>query len=276
MEIQESAAVDWVNGDPVELRRIRASSAEVVSPVLPPDIDIQTLEPLAPCPGGLIFTPPNPHGTPVVYFHGGGFIVGSPETHRINTAWIAHLTGAEVISVRYRLAPEHTLPAQPEDGVAAIRRQLQRHEKLRVMGDSAGGALSLWAHAGLTEAERARIEELVLFYAGGLPDAPPPTTTDESTGLGPLSMAAYRRKLDPTGMIAATPSLNMRHPDFPRPQKLTVVAAGADPVCNQSELLATLLGGRLVMAEGLGHSFLADLPAPHAMHPLRQALGLEG
>ena len=129
-------STDWINGNPEELRRIRASQPEVLNPTLPHDVAISALPADGPCPGGLAFVPEAASGTPVIYFHGGGFVVGSPETHRVNTAWIAHLTRAPVFSIRYRLAPEHPLPAQSQDAVAAIRRQLARHPRLRLMGDS--------------------------------------------------------------------------------------------------------------------------------------------
>lgn len=271
--------VDWINGDPELLRRVRASSPEVVSPTLPDDVTITELAPLGGCPGGLIFTPSGPLASEpapaVVYFHGGGFIVGSPHTHRIVTAWIAHLTRVPVISIDYRLAPEHQLPAQREDAVAAIRRQLAVYPRLRVMGDSAGAMLSLWAHSGLTEAERGRIEDLVLFYPGGMPHGPAPTTQDESTGLGPLSLASYRRRLDPKGIAQSDPAYDPTAPDFPLPKRMTLVGATEDPVCNQSELMAQLPGARLVLGHGLGHSFLGALPAEESAGPLRQALGID-
>lgn len=270
--------VDWINGDPDLLRQVRASSPEVVSPTLPGDVTISALAPLGGCPGGLIFTPAGPHNPAsapaVIYFHGGGFIVGSPETHRIVTAWIAHLTRVPVISIRYRLAPEHQLPAQREDAVAAIRRQLAVYPRLRIMGDSAGAMLSLWGHAGLTAEERGKIEDLVLFYPGGLPHGPAPTTLDETTGLGPLSLASYRRRLDPKGIAQSDPSYDPMAAGFPLPQRMTLVGATEDPVCNQSELLAKLPGARLVLGQGLGHSFLAALPAEEAAEPLRRALGI--
>ncbi len=267
-------AVDWINGDPTLLRRIRASQPEVVSPVLPDDVAISALPADGPCPGGLLFTPADATGIPTVYFHGGGFVVGSPETHRIVTAWIAHLTRAPVISVRYRLAPEHPLPAQAQDAVAAIRRQLARHPRLRLMGDSAGGLVALWGHAGLTATEQARIEEAVLLYPGGLPVPPPPATLDETTGLGPLSLASYQRRLDPEGLSPGNPAFDPLTRGFALPRRLTVLGATLDPVCNQAEALARLPGTRLVLAEGLGHSFLAALPDETAAAPLRAALGI--
>lgn len=266
-------APDWINGDPVELRRIRASQPEVLSPVLPRDVGIAPLPAEGPCPGGLAFTPAEAGGTPVVYFHGGGFIVGAPETHRIVTAWIARLARAPVFSIRYRLAPEHPLPAQGQDAVAAIRRQLARHPRLRLMGDSAGGLVALWGHAGLTAEERARIEDAVLLYPGGLPVAPPPATEDEATGLGPLSLASYHRRLDPANLSPGNPAYDPLAPGFPLPRAMTILGAGADPVFNQSEALARLPGARLITAEGQDHSFLAALPAETAMAWLRRALG---
>ena len=265
--------VDWIDGDPAELRRIRAGQPEVLSPVLPGDVAIAPLPPQGDCPGGLSFTPAETGGTPVVYFHGGGFVVGSPETHRIVTAWIARLARAPAVSIRYRLAPEHPLPAQAQDAVAAIRRQLALHPRLRLMGDSAGALVALWGHAGLTPGERARIEDAVLLYPGGLPVAPPPATEDESAGLGPLSLASYHRRLDPADLSPGNPAFDPLAPGFPLPRAMTILGAGADPIFNQSEALARLPGARLIAAEGQGHSFLAALPAEPAAAPLRLALG---
>ena len=265
---------DWINGDPTLLRRIRASQPEVLNPTLPHDVAISALPADGPCPGGLAFVPEAASGTPVIYFHGGGFVVGSPETHRIVTAWIAHLTRAAAVSIRYRLAPEHPLPAQAQDAVAAIRRQLALHPRLRLMGDSAGAMVALWGHAALTPEERVRIEEAVLFYPGGLPTGPAPSTLDEADGLGPRSLASYHRRLDPTNLSPGNPAYDPLAPGFPLPRAMTILGAGADPVFNQSEALARLPGTRLITAEGQDHSFLAALPADPAMTWLRCALGI--
>jgi acetyl esterase len=263
---------DWINGDPSALRHWRNARPEVLSPSLPDDVTLAPLPAEGPCPGGLIFTPTGATGTPILYFHGGGFIVGSPETHRIVTAWIAHLTRAPVISIRYRLAPDHALPAQAQDAAAAITRQLAQHQTLRLMGDSAGAMVALWGHAALPPETRARITDATLFCPGGLPFAPPPTTTDESDGLGPLSLASYHRRLDPANISPGNPAYDPLAPDFPLPQRLTLLAAETDPVRNQAELLSRLPSARLILARGQGHGFLSSLPAPAALTALRQAL----
>lgn len=284
---------DWIN-DPVEaLRRWRDARPEVIDPVLPPDIGIEVLAPEGGCPGGLAFVPLAGSGAsggdiygqlkgaetgheavPVVYFHGGGFIVGSPWTHRVVTAWIAQETGARVVSIRYRLAPEHSFPAQALDAVAALRRQLAQAGRLRIMGDSAGGLVALWAFAGLSDAERARIDGVTLFYPGAGPGMPraAENAAHDAMGLGPKSLEAYHRQLDPGGLIAGDTHSDPLAPGFPWPARLTILAAGDDPMLRDAEALAQAGGARLLVAAGLDHGFLGAVPGEPAMGYLRAAL----
>jgi len=84
--------------------------------------------------------------TAVLFFHGGGYILGSPRTHRSIAGRIALLSGAVAYVPRYRLAPEHPFPAALEDAVAAYRALMARDDAPRrvvVAGDSAGGGLAL-------------------------------------------------------------------------------------------------------------------------------------
>ncbi|MCQ2002914.1 alpha/beta hydrolase [Rhizobium sp. NRK18] len=80
------------------------------------------------------------------YFHGGGFVVGSLESHDGICAEIADAVGAELTAVDYRLAPEHRYPAPADDCYAVLRLILDRGDKVIVIGDSAGGNLA----AGVT------------------------------------------------------------------------------------------------------------------------------
>ncbi|SEB40385.1 alpha/beta hydrolase fold domain-containing protein [Rhodobacter sp. 24-YEA-8] len=271
---------DWINGPVAALRAWRDTRPDVLAPVLPDAVTLHDLAPEGGCPGGLVFTPPasgaGEEAAPIVYFHGGGFITGSPWTHRIVTAWIAQETGAQVISVAWRLAPEHPFPAQAQDAVASLRRQLTGARQLRLMGDSAGGLVALWAFAGLTAAERARIADVTLFYPGAGPGMPPApeNAAHESDGLGPKSLASYHRHLDPQALIAGDPRHDPLAPGFPLPPGLTILGAGIDPVLRDGEALARALQGRLVLADGLDHGFLGGLPADPARDWLRKALGL--
>jgi acetyl esterase/lipase len=82
----------------------------------------------------------------ILYMHGGGYVAGSPATHRPITAALARLTGRRVFSLDYRLAPEHRFPAALEDALAGYRWLLEQGidpATIALAGDSAGGGLVL-------------------------------------------------------------------------------------------------------------------------------------
>lgn len=88
----------------------------------------------------------------VLYFHGGAFVVGSPETHSAMLARLSRLTGIEVVAPAWRLAPEHPFPAGNEDARRAFDALLARGyrpEDIVIGGDSAGGNIALGLLAGL-------------------------------------------------------------------------------------------------------------------------------
>jgi acetyl esterase len=90
----------------------------------------------------------------LLYLHGGGYVVGSLQSHHAICAELADFAGAELISVDYRLAPEHVWPAQSDDTFTVLKLLLGDAEEVVLIGDSAGGNLA----AGLTI--RARDEGL--------------------------------------------------------------------------------------------------------------------
>ena len=78
-----------------------------------------------------------------VWFHGGGYVFGSPETHARVTEAFAKTSGEPVVVPRYRLAPEHPWPAQLEDGVAVARALQAKGFDVSLGGVSAGGHLAI-------------------------------------------------------------------------------------------------------------------------------------
>lgn len=82
----------------------------------------------------------------ILFLHGGGYFFGSPRTHRPITVALAGLTGSQVFSLNYRLAPEHPYPAALEDAQMAYRWLLEQGidpQDIVFAGDSAGGGLCL-------------------------------------------------------------------------------------------------------------------------------------
>lgn len=79
----------------------------------------------------------------ILYFHGGGYVYGSTDTHRSFINRLVKKTNTDVFSVNYRLAPENPFPAAVEDAQNAYDWLLQKisNDKIILMGDSAGGSL---------------------------------------------------------------------------------------------------------------------------------------
>jgi monoterpene epsilon-lactone hydrolase len=95
----------------------------------------------------------------ILYFHGGGFRLGSVASHRDLIARISQASGCRLLAINYRLAPEHRFPAALEDARAALdwlRGEGFKPESIALAGDSAGGNLVLTTMLGL----RARGEPL--------------------------------------------------------------------------------------------------------------------
>lgn len=91
----------------------------------------------------------------ILFFHGGGYCIGSAQTHRDLVSRLCTASGARALSVDYRLAPENPFPAAVDDGVAAyrwLRSQGIPARSIVIAGDSAGGGLALATLLALKEA----------------------------------------------------------------------------------------------------------------------------
>jgi acetyl esterase/lipase len=112
-------------------------------------------------------------GPAILYIHGGGFIIGSIDSEHAGSARLAQELGVVVVSVEYRLAPEHPFPAAIEDCYAAL---VWLHEqadalgvdttRVAINGGSAGGGLS----AGLALLARDRGGPAICFQYLGIPE----------------------------------------------------------------------------------------------------------
>ena len=110
-------------------------------------------------------------GPMLVFFHGGGFVLGDLETHDAFCVRLADAAKVRVLACRYRLAPEAAYPAQLEDAVAAFRWIAARAETfgarpdaLAIGGDSAGGYLAVAATARINAETPDAVKAQVLVY----------------------------------------------------------------------------------------------------------------
>ena len=123
----------------------------------------------APAPAGVTCTPVEAGGVSaewsvadgadqdkvILYVHGGGYVMGSAGSHRDMTGRLSQAAGARVLSLNYRLAPEHPFPAPVDDSVAAYRWLLGQGiqaSNIAIAGDSAGGGLALAALIAIRDA----------------------------------------------------------------------------------------------------------------------------
>ena len=121
----------------------------------------------------------------LLYFHGGGFTVGSPETHEALCKHLAHLAQCAVLSLDYRLAPEHTFPTAHNDAFDALQWLASNATNLgldvtrmAIGGDSAGGTLTTATAIAARDAGIA-LKLQLMFYPGCSPEYMPSAHTFE-------------------------------------------------------------------------------------------------
>jgi len=142
---------DWTSLEPA---RVRAAFAAM--PLVPGEAVARVEDRTLPGPAGplpvRVYAPAGAGPAPLpalVYFHGGGFVLCNLDSHDGTCRSLANAAGCAVVSVDYRLAPEHRFPAAPEDCYAATRFVAENAaafgvdpRRLAIGGDSAGGNLT--------------------------------------------------------------------------------------------------------------------------------------
>ncbi|WP_119389355.1 alpha/beta hydrolase fold domain-containing protein [Taklimakanibacter lacteus] len=178
----------------------------------------------------------------IFYFHGGGWIVGSPSTHADISEALAAASGLPVISIDYRLAPEHKAEAALADGLAVIGHYLGIEGAFAsgiLAGDSAGGALAL-ATASRARRMGLQIAGAMSFYGGFGLTANPRLhgAAAARDGLDAGSMRRYWLAANASAGegICSLPAL-ARGLDAP----VYLLIAGRDPLRNDSLALARAL-----------------------------------
>jgi acetyl esterase len=196
-----------------------------------------------------------PHGaeTPgplLVYFHGGGWAEGSVATHEPSCRLLAHLAGVRVLSVDYRLAPEHPFPAAADDALAAYRDARARVAELgadparvAVGGDSAGGNLAAVTALALRGGPDAPAFQLLIYPGLDMTHKRPSRLRfGEGFVLTEENMAWYEDQYVPDHARRADPRVSpMLVPDLAGAAPAHVATALADPLRDEGEEYAARL-----------------------------------
>ena len=187
----------------------------------------------------------------LVYFHGGGWVIGDLETHDVLCRQLTAEAGVSVIAVDYRLAPEHKFPAAADDAWAATR-WIAAHaaelgvdaDRLAVGGDSAGGNLAAVVALLAREAGGPRIALQILLY-------PVTDLVSESQSYADLadgymltrdSMRWFRAQYLAKEQDAADWRVSpLRAPSLVGLSPALVVTAGYDPLRDEGEAYARRL-----------------------------------
>jgi epsilon-lactone hydrolase len=140
---------------PQTIEELRAGMEEIGRKFAPPKDIVFTRVDAGGVPAEWAEPPHAEPGRAILYLHGGGYGIGSVASHRHLVGKLAKASTVRILSLDYRLAPEHPFPAAVEDAVAAARwllRQGVRPEHLVFAGDSAGGGLAIAACLALRDA----------------------------------------------------------------------------------------------------------------------------
>jgi acetyl esterase len=226
----------------------------------------------------------------VVFFHGGGWTIGDLDTHDVVCRELANAARCAMVSVEYRLAPEHKFPAAVDDAIAAmhwVARDAERFnldaERIAVGGDSAGGNLAaVVALACRDHGPRLAMQLLIYPATDMAADAPSHSTFADGYMLTRERIEWYRsnylrRPEDATDWRASP----LKATDLSRLPPAYIVTAGFDPLHDEGRAYAERLraAGVSVIYEcfqGMIHGFITMggvvAAAHHAVYRAAQAL----
>ncbi|MBB6410188.1 alpha/beta hydrolase [Mesorhizobium sangaii] len=200
----------------------------------------------------------------VLYFHGGGFILGGLDSHDDVCAELCGRTGHEVVSVDYRLAPEHLHPAAFDDAMGAFEwATTNREHPIVLCGDSAGGNLAAAVSHATRGHQRKPIGQVLIYPGlGGDRSRGSYVTHAEAPMLTVRDLEFYKKVrtggVDRTGDITLSP---LADGDFANLPPTVLITAECDPLSSDGEAYRARVaaaGGRAYWFEeaGLVHGYL--------------------
>ncbi len=222
----------------------------------------------------------------VVFYHGGGFVIGDLESHDIACRYLAAETDSIVVAVDYRLAPEHPFPAAAEDCYgatvwAADTAELDGDGNLAVMGDSAGGNLAAAVSLMARDLDGPDIDRQVLVYpaTSRSDDWPSMEQFGEGYFLQAEDMDWFHDSYIPDEVHEANPYANpLEANDLSGLPPATVITAGFDPLRDQGAAYAEALEAAGVDVEyrnyeEMIHGFFTMLEGMADLETAHEAVG---
>jgi acetyl esterase len=239
-------------------------------PTPPLNCDTMTTT-LAPGVKGRVYTPKS--GTApfpvIVYYHGGGWVIATNDTYHASAQALCEQTGAIVVSVEYRKAPEHKFPTAHNDAWAAYQAVLKNAAsmqgdltKVAVAGESAGGnlACNISIMARDKKVQMPKYQVLVYPVAGSDMNTPSYQKNTETLPLNKGGMEWFFKHYSRTPADGKDPRINLVTANLKGLPPTTIIAADLDPLMSEGKTLADKLQAAGVkvnykLYEGVTHEF---------------------
>ena len=250
--------------DSLEPVALRAAVRNGRAAIAPPTIELQSVRDIArsgAAPAMRVYRPAKGELPALIYFCGGGWVLGDLDTHDGLCRSLAQESGCVVIAVDYRKAPEHPFPAAVEDAIAGLR-WVASHaadlgidaKRLAIGGDSAGANIASVATMTLHATGGPRFVWQLMLYP--LVDRPSTTGSYAEFGRGHSltadALAWFFDKYAPAAAAAGIPDWWLTPIDAPGLSNLPatlVIVAGCDPLRDEGTEFARRLADRGVAAE---------------------------
>ena len=213
-----------------------------------------------------LYTPPGylPPGPCLVYFHGGGWVIGDLDTHDAHCRRLAAGSGARILAIDYRLAPEFPFPAGHDDALAATTWTFDHAvaigvdpARIGVGGDSAGGNLAASVALDLRgDPERKLKFQLLLYPALGPEEHTQSRRERDGPVLSSAVMTWFEKTLAAAGHPLAHRATPARSADLSGLPPAFIVTAGFDPLEHEGRDYAAALNATGVEARHVNYPCL--------------------
>lgn len=198
-----------------------------------------------------IYTPSGKTPMPViVFYHGGGWVIGSKDVYDGSARALAIQTKAIVVSVDYRLAPEHKFPIAHDDSFAAYKWVTENAksfggnpEKIAIAGESAGGNLALNVSIRARDEKiKMPVHELIIYpIASSAMNSESYEINKDAKPLNKSMMSWFMKNYLNTAAEAKDPRINLVAANFKGLPETTIITAQIDPLQSEGKELAELM-----------------------------------